>query len=136
MQAATGLSPTVTETIEWFGVIGVAIVVLAVADRAAASLRAEVKRRREASRTPGSTPLHPLVVRSYDEIFKASNARCSCNNEPKVVFEGATTSHHRKLWLVIQICPRCERRFQTYYDVTDAVDPPPLASPPITPAPR
>lgn len=136
VEAATALAPSVAQAIELLGVIGVAIVVLAVADRAATSLRAELKRRHEARRAPGSTPLHPLVVQSFDEIFELSHTRCSCDNEPKVVFEGPTSSNKRKLWLVIQICPRCDRRFQTYYDVTNASDTPPLASPPITPAPR
>ena len=118
------------------GVVLAAVMLLAVADRAVTALRAELKRRKEARRTPGSSPLHPVAVRSYHEVFKLNTSKCICEAAPKVVFEGATTSHQRKLWLVIQICPHCDRRFQTYYDVTNVSGSPHLGSPPVTPAPR
>ena len=135
-EAAGGLSSSVEEVCWLVGVVLVAVTLLAVADRAVTALRAELKRRQEARQIPGSTPLHPVVVRSYHEVFKLNTSLCICDTAPKVVFEGATTSHQRKLWLVIQICPHCDRRFQTYYDVTNASDSPHLVSSPVTPAPR
>ncbi len=135
-EASRGLPASAVDVLWILGVVVAAILVLALADRGVTALRAEFKKRREARRTPGSTPLHPLAVRSYNEVFKLNTSKCICDTAPKVVFEGATTSHQRKLWLVIQICPHCDRRFQTYYDVTNVSDTPPLVSPPVTPAPR
>lgn len=136
VEAVRGL-PTSMEDVLWLvGAAVVAILVLALADRVVVLARAELKKRREARQTPGSTPLHPVAVRSFGEVFKLNTSKCICERAPKVVFEGATTSNQRKLWLVIQVCPHCDRRFQTYYDVTSVSDSPPLVSPPVTPAPR
>lgn len=125
-----------TRELLWLlGVVVAALLILAMADRASSTLRALLKSRREAHRTPGSSPLHPINVASYDEVFRRRTGKCVCDSAPKVVFEGATTSNQRRLWLVIQICPACDRRMQTYYDVTRAKDTP-LGSAPVTPAPR
>lgn len=136
LEAVPG-SPSPAQDVLWLlGVVSASVVVLALADRSISALREALRLRMEARQKPGSTPLHPVVVRSFDEVFRLNTTKCPCDSSPRVVFEGATTSNHLKLWLVIQICPRCDRRFQTYYDVTNASDHPPLGSPPVTPAPR
>lgn len=82
----------------------------------------------------GSSPLHPLAVSSFEEVTRRRLGKCSCGDHFKVVYEGGTTSNKRKLWLTIEICPTCERRNQTYFDVTRAEDHAPLASTPLTPS--
>jgi hypothetical protein len=112
------------------------IVVLARIDLWAQLLRKVIATRREARRKPGSSPLHPLPVLSFGEISRRSTKGCECGGTHKVVFEGGTTSKQRKLWLVIDACPECQVRRQTYFDVTGVREPPPLGSSPVTPASR
>ena len=100
-------------------------------------LRQALKRRKEAREQPGSSPLHPLHVTSLEQVLHNTARRCNCGALPKVVYEGSTTSRHRKLRLMIEMCPDCESRIRTYYDITEVLDALPMGSaPPHTPAPR
>ena len=125
------------ETAIWaLGLLLVGVLVLVTADRAVAALRVALRRRRESRVVPGSTPLQPLHVLSFHEVDGHKAVTCQCAGQPKVVFEGATSSKERRLWLVIQMCPDCDKRLQTYYDVTEATDAQPLVANAATPAPR
>lgn len=98
--------------------------------------RRALKRRREARRRPGSSPLNPLLLGRFDEMDQRPPLDCSCERQPQVVFEGPTPSQQRKLWLVIEMCPSCEARRQTYYDVTEARGRGNITAPQATPVPR
>jgi hypothetical protein len=112
------------------------ILVLARVDSWAQRLRGMFEARREARRRPGSSPLYPVPVQSFTDIARRSSKGCTCGGIRKVIFEGGTPSRQRKLWLVIEGCPECQGRIQTYFDVTGVSEPAPLGSSPVTPASR
>lgn len=122
----------------WLGLlIAGCVVVLAGTDWLLRRMRLSLQRRKRGHQKPGQSPLAPLRVQSYDEVFRRRTATCRCGERPKVVFEGATRSEQRKLWLAIEICPCCQQRYQTYFDVTDASDAQPVGGhTPATPVPR
>lgn len=129
----------------WLFVVAVGcIVVIAVADWGTARARRYLRWRRGQRGAPGRSPLSPLKVESFDEVFRRRARSCTCGARPKVVFEGPTCSRNRKLWLMIEICPDCQNRLQTYFDVTEARTrqdsdqdvPPTRSTQPVTPVPR
>ena len=99
-------------------VLGLAgcVLILVFVDRWAALLRRRLARSRGAH-GPGATPLCPLPANSYGEA-RPKSASCRCGGRLDPVFHGLAPSPDRKLWFVIQVCSRCQRRTQTYYDVT------------------
>ena len=123
-----------------FWIVGLAVgclLLLASTDWLVSRVRRALRRHARDHEQPGVSPLRPLTVDSYDEVFRRRVATCDCGGQPKVAFEGATRSKSGKLWLMIEICPRCQQRFQTYFDVTSAEDDRPLkGNPPVTPVPR
>lgn len=113
------------------------IIVLARIDSWTASLRLALQRRREARALPGSSPLHPLPVVDFDEVEQhVAAGSCGCGAVPRAVYRGPTVSRERKLWLVIEVCPRCHCRRRIYFDVTAAVGEPTSQPQPATPVTR
>lgn len=111
------------------------VVILARIERWVKTLRAALLERRKQRQRPGGSPLNPLKVDSYEQVRSTRlRRRCKCGELPQVAYEGPTTSHDRKLWVQIEICPRCEDRVQTYFDVTEAQDPNPMVPQPLTPS--
>jgi len=112
------------ETALWLVVpLVLCVLILALADRWVLVIRALLKRRREIRKRPGASPLIPLQVSQMCEIAERRAMTCRCGGNPKRVFQGLTLSQHqRRLWLVIEICPRCQLRMQTYFDVTRVRD--------------
>lgn len=111
------------------------VVVLTRVERWVRSMRATLKRRREQRQLPGGSPLTPLVVASYHEVANHHGSkRCRCGELPVVAYEGPTTSLDRRLWVRIEVCPRCDKRSQTYFDVTSAQDQSPMLQHPLTPS--
>ena len=116
--------------------VAVGIIILVRIEGWVAAVRRLVRRRREARRRPGSSPLHPVRVGRIAEIAVRAELSCRCVRRPQVVFEGPTLSQQRKLWLVIEMCPGCEERRQTYYDVTEAQGQAAIPAQQATPVPR
>jgi hypothetical protein len=116
--------------------LAIGIVILVRIEAWVTALRKSLERRRQARRRPGSSPLHPLRVARFSEISERGGLPCPCERRPLVVFEGPTLSQQRRLWLVIEMCPHCEVRRQTYYDVTEAKGRGPMSAQPATPVPR
>jgi hypothetical protein len=114
----------------------VGVIVLLRLEAWVAATRRALKRRQDARRRPGSSPLNPLLLRCFDEMAQRAHLDCSCERQPQVVFEGPTPSQQRKLWLVIEMCPSCEVRRQTYYDVTAAQGQRSITAHQATPIPR
>ena len=111
------------------------VVVLTRMERWVRSMRRALKRRREQRQLPGGSPFTPLVVASYQEVASHHGGkRCRCGERPAVAYEGPTTSLDRRLWVQIEICPRCDKRNQTYFDVTSARDENPMLQHPLTPS--
>ena len=111
------------------------VVILTRVERWARSLRAALKRIREQRRIPGGSPLSPLVVSSFKEVENyPGGKRCRCGERPAVAYQGPTTSRDRRLWVQIEVCPRCDDRSQTYFDVTAAQDGNPMLEQPLTPS--
>ncbi len=109
------------------------VIILARIERWIRSLRNTLKERRKLRQRPGGSPLNPLKVDSYEQV-KSGRSRCRCGERPKLAYEGPTTSKERRLWVQIEICPRCENRVQTYFDVTAAQDSHPMMHQPLTPS--
>ncbi len=120
----------------WFLVPFVlSVIILARIERWARTLRETLRRRRKLRQRPGGSPLNPLPVDSFKQLRAYSLRRqCTCGERPQMAYEGPTTSKDRRLWVQIEICPRCEHRVQTYFDVTAAGDPNPMVHPPLTPS--
>lgn len=134
---AESLMPSTREEFLWVAAPFLAsVLILLFVERWVRALRKSIKKHREARERPGSSPLHPLQVSSFEEVLHCTARRCSCGAMPKLVYEGSTTSRQRKLRLMIEICPRCDNRLKTYYDVTEVADARPISPPPATPAPR
>lgn len=116
--------------------LAVGVVILVRIEAWVSALRKSLERRRQVRRRPGSSPLHPLRVARFSEISERGGLPCPCERQPLVVFEGPTLSQQRRLWLVIEMCPHCEERRQTYYDVTEAKGRGSISAQPATPVPR
>lgn len=111
------------------------VIVLTRVERWARTMRATLKKRRQQRQIPGGSPLTPLVVDSYKELtHHHGSKRCRCGERPAVAYEGPTTSLDRRLWVQIEVCPRCDQRIQTYFDVTAARDENPMLHQPLTPS--
>lgn len=137
MLVTTGAaSSSAAELLLWLVPIAASILVLAFIDHAVAALRAALQRRRAARERPGSNPLRPLPVGSFEEIAGRPTP-CRCGATQHKVFEGPAPAKLLRLWLVIEACPTCGERQRTYFDVTRARgNAPRVGAPPLTPVPR